>query len=108
MTALTRLDELCKGMFHIGTEQASGAEKSGDSGEGFKMKERSANDEMIEGFLDGYDLDAPEPSANRSASYRHGFMCGRIDKSAAWGKRSADELRKMADEAMEADEPRGI
>ena len=68
-------------------------------------KEKQANDEMLQGFLDGYDLNAPEPSANRSASYRHGFMVGRIDKTPEiWGKRSADELRRMADEAMKADE----
>ena len=67
-------------------------------------KEKQANDEMLQGFLDGYDLNAPEPSANRSASYRHGFMVGRIDKTPElWGKRSADELRQMADEAMKED-----
>lgn len=70
--------------------------------------ERPANDDMLEGFRDGYDLSAPEPSSNRSNSYRHGFMVGRLDKTpTAWGKHSADDLRKLADEAMEADEPRG-
>lgn len=72
-------------------------------------QERPANDEMIEGFRDGYDLTAPEPSSNRSNSYRHGFMVGRLDKTpAAWGTYGADRLRKLADEAMEADEPRGM
>lgn len=72
-------------------------------------QERPANDDMIEGYRDGYDLSSPEPSGNRSKSYRHGFMIGRLDKTpAAWGTHSADSLRKMADEAMEADEPRGI
>lgn len=71
--------------------------------------ERPANAEMIQGFQDGYDLSAPEPSGNRSNSYRHGFMVGRLDKTpAAWGTHSAGALRKMADEAMEADEPRGV
>lgn len=71
--------------------------------------ERPSNADMVEGFCDGYDLTAPEPSSNRSNSYRHGFMVGRIDKTpAAWGKHSADELRRLADEAMEADEPRGV
>lgn len=71
-------------------------------------KERTANADMLEGFLDGYDLTAPQPSSNRSNSYRHGFMVGRIDKTPdAWGQHSAAELRRMADEAMEADEPRG-
>lgn len=72
-------------------------------------QERPANVDMIDGFLDGYDLTAPEPSSNRSNSYRHGFMVGRLDKTpSAWGKHSADALRKLADEAMEADEPRGL
>lgn len=68
------------------------------------MSERPANEEMLQGFLDGYDLSSPEPSSNRSASYRHGFMVGRIDKTPElWGKRSADELRRMADAAMDED-----
>lgn len=74
------------------------------------MTERPANDDMIEGFRDGYDPDAPEPSANRSNSYHHGFMVGRLDKrlpSVYGARRTADQLRKLADEAMEADEPRG-
>jgi hypothetical protein len=65
---------------------------------------RPANDEMIAGFRDGYDLTAPEPSTNRSASYRHGFMCGRIDKHViSWSGTSID-LSKLADEAMETDD----
>jgi hypothetical protein len=70
--------------------------------------ERPANADMIEGFRDGYDVTAPEPSGNRSNSYRHGFMVARIDKGVLpfWG--SADHLRRLADEAMEADEPRGV
>ena len=61
-----------------------------------------ANDEMVAGFLDGYKLDNPEPSANRSHSYRHGFANGRDDRN---GKPRADAvaLRKMAHEAMEKD-----
>lgn len=41
-----------------------------------KITGRPANSEMLEGFLDGYDLSLPEPSANRSHSYRHGFANG--------------------------------
>ena len=37
--------------------------------------------EMVEGFLDGYDLDCPGPGPNRSAAYRHGFLNGRDDRS---------------------------
>jgi hypothetical protein len=67
---------------------------------------RPANAEMIEGFRDGYDLTAPEPSSNRSNSYRHGFMCGRIDKGQIKSP-GYESLNRMADNAMEADEPRG-
>jgi hypothetical protein len=65
--------------------------------------DRPANSDMVEGFRDGYDLTAPEPSANRSASYRHGFMCGRIDKGQI-ASPGAQRLRQMADEAMAADD----
>ena len=70
------------------------------------MAERQANAEMIDGFRDGYDLSAPEPSANRSASYRHGFMCGRNDKHPGPLRAgySYDELVRMANEAMDADQ----
>ena len=70
--------------------------------------ERPANDEMMQGFMDGYDLSTPPPSDNRSASYRHGFMVARIDKGVIpWGG-SADHLRKMADKAMAEDDIRAI
>lgn len=40
-----------------------------------------ANQEMIDGYMDGFDLNSPEPSSNRTDSYRHGFMNGRADKT---------------------------
>ena len=61
-----------------------------------------ANDEMVSGYLDGYDLSAPEPSDNRSHSYRHGFANGRDDRSGK-PRAAAAELRQMADLAMERD-----
>lgn len=67
------------------------------------MNRRPANAEMVEGFVDGYDLSAPEPSTNRSASYRHGFMCGRIDKGLIKWTGSADEFQARADAAMDED-----
>ena len=70
--------------------------------------DRPANDEMVQGFRDGYDITAPEPSANRSASYRHGFMCGRIDKGQIAWTGTADGLRKLADEAMNDDDVKAI
>lgn len=63
---------------------------------------RPANEEMIEGFRDGYDLSAPEPSANRSHSYRHGFANGRDDR-AGKPRGSYEELVRLADLAMEMD-----
>lgn len=64
-----------------------------------------ANADMVQGYMDGLDLDAPEPNANRSASYRHGFANGRDDRR---GKPRASfaELRDAADAAMAADEQR--
>lgn len=57
---------------------------------------------MSEGFLDGYDPDSPEPSANRSASYRHGFANGRDDINHSPRALAAD-LRQAAEEALAAD-----
>ena len=61
-----------------------------------------AEDEMLEGYLDGSKPENPEPSHNRSRSYRHGFQSGRDDlanspSAPAWTR------RQMADEAMAAD-----
>jgi hypothetical protein len=39
--------------------------------------ERDAD--FLEGYLDGRDPNAPEPSANRSHSYRHSFAVGRAE-----------------------------
>jgi hypothetical protein len=60
-------------------------------------------EEMARGYLDGYDLDAPEPSANRSACYRHGFANGRAEKLHKWPRASYDVLMRLADEAIAAD-----
>lgn len=64
---------------------------------------RPANEEMIEGYMDGLDLDCPEPSANRSLSYRHGFANGRDDRSGK-PRASYSQLCEMADDAMARDE----
>lgn len=62
-----------------------------------------ANDEMVLGFREGYNLSNPEPSGNRSASYRHGFMCARIDKGLMKSP-GAGVLDQLADQAMAADD----
>jgi hypothetical protein len=61
---------------------------------------------MIQGFMDGYDLTAPEPSINRSKSYRHGFANGRADKTKISRGFSCAQLSTMADVAMLLDEVR--
>jgi hypothetical protein len=69
---------------------------------------KPANDEMIQGFRDGYDRNAPEPSENRSHSYRHGFKAGRNDilphGEGPFYNMHIDTIREMADEAMKMDE----
>lgn len=69
------------------------------------MNGRPANDEMVAGYLDGRDLDNPEPSSNRSHSYRHGFRAGRADRGERWGK-PFEVVEAMADEAMAKDDVR--
>lgn len=55
--------------------------------------------EMVEGFRDGFDLNAPEPSGNRSRSYRHGFANGRDDRRHE-PRDSAAALREAAELAI--------
>jgi hypothetical protein len=62
-----------------------------------------AEQEMAEGFRDGYDLSCPEPSANRSHSYRHGFAVGRSDRAGQPAFGSADNARRLAAEAIKKD-----
>jgi hypothetical protein len=71
------------------------------SGHDRPLKE-SFLDEMIEGYRDGRDPDSPEPSANRSASYRHGFSNGRDDHAGS-PRAAAQMLRLMADKAIKED-----
>lgn len=60
------------------------------------------DDEMLEGYRDGLIPDNPEPSANRSRSYRHGFANGRDDLRKE-SRLSAVELRRLAIEAEALD-----
>ncbi len=64
------------------------------------MSGMPANDEMVVGYLDGFNLENPEPSENRSESYRHGFANGRADKSGKSRGLCLEELSRMADQAM--------
>jgi hypothetical protein len=64
---------------------------------------RPADQEMIEGYRDGLDLNCPEPSSNRSHSYRHGFANGRDDRKGK-PRASFEELTRQADGAMMRDD----
>lgn len=68
------------------------------------MSKRPANDEMVRGYLDGLDMSSPEPSENRSYSYRHGFAAGRSDRGEQPPWHNATEGLMMADEAMARDD----
>ena len=59
-------------------------------------------DEMVEGYRDGLDRNAPEPSKNRSYSYHHGFANGRADITLT-GRAVASDLRIMAEQAIDRD-----
>lgn len=58
--------------------------------------------DMIEGYQDGRVEDSPEPSANRSHCYRHGFANGRDDLRGQ-PRTTAAAMRVMAAKAIEAD-----
>jgi hypothetical protein len=62
-----------------------------------------AEQDMMDGFRDGYDLNCPEPLANRSRSYRHGFANGRDDRRGK-PRGSCAELREIAASCIAADE----
>lgn len=69
------------------------------------MNATPANQEMIDGYNDGRNADSPESSANRSESYRHGFLAVRADllgPQKAHGL-SFDEMTKRAEASMQAD-----
>jgi hypothetical protein len=67
------------------------------------IDQRPANDEMVEGYRDGFDLSNPEPSENRSYSYRHGYANGRADKTGVPRGYHLD-LNAMGDRAMDLDD----
>lgn len=62
-------------------------------------------DEFSQGYLDGRDPDAPEPSANRSHRYRHSFAVGRAEIAGKTFRPIAtyEQLLAMADAAEAKD-----
>ena len=67
------------------------------------MTREEAEREMLDGYMDGFDLANPDPSGNRSLSYMHGFRNGRADKTGTLTGYSCDELRKRAEHAILGD-----
>lgn len=63
------------------------------------MDRAQAQAEMLEGYRDGLILDNPEPTLNRSWSYRHGFANARDDK-AGQPRDRADHLRSKAESCI--------
>jgi hypothetical protein len=59
--------------------------------------------EMVDGYFDGRNPDMPEPSDNRSASYRHGFRSGRADLGRPRAE-SFNETLAAADRAIAEDD----
>lgn len=41
----------------------------------------SEHQDFIDGYMDGRNLDCPEPNENRSEKYKHSFMIGRSEIS---------------------------
>ena len=72
------------------------------------MTERSANEEMVSGYFDGFDPSSPEPSANRTRSYRHGFLVGRADRGHRPAFPTIQDAREAAEMAMQLDEADAI
>ena len=70
------------------------------------MNRTAAEADMVQGYIDGFDLDAPEPSANRSRSYRHGFANGRDDKRKQ-PRAPAEVIRVAAEDCLVADTEAG-
>jgi hypothetical protein len=58
--------------------------------------------EMILGYIDGRKANSPEPSDNRTRSYRHGFKAGRNDLNPD-PFLTADAMRKLAEDAYKLD-----
>ncbi len=69
------------------------------------MSAREISDaECMAGYMDGLDATCPEPSANRTASYRHGFACARADIGGRPAFDGADAARAAFKEARANDE----
>jgi hypothetical protein len=71
---------------------------------------RPANDDMVEGYMDGFRddrLEYPDSLSNRSRSYRHGWLNGRDDRVGE-PRLAAKTIRELADIAMALDDAERI
>jgi len=51
--------------------------------------------DILEGYLDGTDLDTPEPGENRGRAYWHGWQNGRGDKTGGYRPEAVELIRDM-------------
>jgi hypothetical protein len=56
-----------------------------------------SDEDSFNGYLDGRDPNSPEPSSNRSWSYRHSFAVGRREiEGRHWDASTARRLAEIA------------
>lgn len=67
------------------------------------VKMTVAEKEMARGFMDGFDLSAPRPSANRSLSYRWGFTNALRDRGEAHRFTNTERARRIASYIIDRD-----
>lgn len=60
------------------------------------------NDDMADGYKDGFQPDAVPPGPNRSRSYVHGWLNGRDDRIGK-PRATAEKIRKDGEKARLAD-----
>jgi hypothetical protein len=60
------------------------------------LTEKETEEEMLQGYNDGFDKDSVNPGSNHSYSYRHGFRNAWRDRGLLPLAPSADYLRKRA------------
>lgn len=70
-----------------------------------KDEAQKANPDMVEGYMDGFsdtELELPDRLANRSRSYKHGWLNGRDDRTNN-PRKFAMTLENEAIQAMKED-----
>ncbi len=66
------------------------------------------NSERVEGYLDGFGGE-PQPGANRSSAYVHGWWCGASDKGFVpvqpWQRAIADQIVALHRQSVDQEAP---